>query len=177
MLRQIATVSAGTLASRLLGFIRDTLMASLLGAGPAADAFLFAFQLINVARRLVSEGAFNAMLVPAFLRIRQGQGDDAARRFAGGVLGTTAAALLGAAILFGLAMPFVVGLLAPGFAGQEAFGFAVAAARLMLPYLAFVGPVAVIMALLNAEGRVAQSAFTPLLFNILLIVVTLTLLT
>src|SRR5438105_15423885 len=66
MIKQLATVSAGTLASRLLGFIRDTLVASLLGAGPVADAFLFAFQLINVARRLVSEGAFNAMLVPAY---------------------------------------------------------------------------------------------------------------
>ena len=176
MLRQIATVSAGTLASRLLGFVRDTLMASLLGAGPAADAFLFAFQLVNVARRLLSEGAFNAMLVPAFLRIRRNSGEDAARRFAGGVLGTTAAALVGATIVFGLAMPYLVSLLAPGFAQHDAFGFAVTTARLMLPYVAFVGPVAVIMALLNAEGRVAQSAFTPLLFNFLLILVTLTLL-
>ena len=64
MIKHIATVSAGTLSSRLLGFIRDTLMASLLGTGAAADAFLFAFQLVNVARRLLSEGAFNAVLVP-----------------------------------------------------------------------------------------------------------------
>jgi putative peptidoglycan lipid II flippase len=176
MIRQIATVSAGTLASRLLGFVRDTLMASLLGAGPAADAFLFAFQLVNVARRLLSEGAFNAMLVPAFLRVRQDRGDDAARQFAGGVLGTTTAVLIGATVIFGLSMPYIVRALAPGFAGHEAFGFAITTARLMLPYLAFVGPVAVIMALLNAEGRVAQSAFTPLLFNIFLILVTLLLL-
>ena len=176
MIRQIATVSAGTLASRLLGFVRDTLMASLLGAGPAADAFLFAFQLVNVARRLLSEGAFNAMLVPAFLRVRQDRGDDAARQFAGGVLGTTTAVLIGATVIFGLSMPYIVRALAPGFAGHEAFGFAITTARLMLPYLAFVGPVAVIMALLNAEGRVAQSAFTPLLFNVLLILVTLLLL-
>lgn len=171
MLRQIATVSAGTLSSRLLGFIRDTLMASLLGAGPAADAFLFAFQLINVARRLLSEGAFNAMLVPAFLRIRQTEGEDAAKYFAGGVLGTTAAVLVGASVIFGLAMPYVVNVLAPGFARHESSDFAITTARLMLPYVAFVGPVAVIMALLNADGRVAQSAFTPLLFNVLLILV------
>src|SRR5262245_35774140 len=169
MFRQIATVSAGTLSSRLLGFVRDTLMASLLGAGAAADAFLFAFQLINVARRLVSEGAFNAMLVPAFLRIRQDRGADAAKRFAGGVLGTTAVALVGATVIFGLVMPYVVALLAPGFSQRETHDFAITTARLMLPYLAFVGPVAVIMALLNADGRVAQSAFTPLLFNIFLI--------
>jgi putative peptidoglycan lipid II flippase len=176
MIRQIATVSAGTLASRLLGFIRDTLMASLLGAGAAADAFLFAFQLINVVRRLLSEGAFNAMLVPAFLRIRQDRGEDAAKNFAGAVLGTTAAALVGVTVVFGLVMPFVVDLLAPGFAQREAHGFAITTARLMLPYVAFVGPVAVIMALLNADGRVAQSAFTPLLFNVVLILVTLALL-
>ncbi len=171
MIRQIATVSAGTLASRLLGFVRDTLMASLLGAAGAADAFLFAFQLINVARRLLSEGAFNAILVPAFLRIRQAKGEDAAKDFAGGVLGTTTAVLVGVTILFGLAMPGMVSLLAPGFARHDAHDFAVTTARLMLPYVAFVGPVAVIMALLNAEGRVAQSAFTPLLFNIFLIMV------
>ena len=176
MLRQIATVSAGTLASRLLGFVRDTLMASLLGATPAADAFLFAFQLVNVARRLLSEGAFNAMLVPAFLRVRQNRGANAAQQFAGAVLGTTTVVLVAATIIFGLAMPHVVRLLAPGFAQHESFGFAVTTARLMLPYLAFVGPVAVIMALLNADGRVVQSAFTPLLFNLFLILVTLALL-
>jgi putative peptidoglycan lipid II flippase len=176
MLRQIATVSAGTLSSRLLGFVRDTLMASLLGAGPAADAFLFAFQLVNVARRLISEGAFNAIMVPAYLRVRQTGGKDSAQKFAGGVLGTTTAALIGVTAVFGLAMPLVVSLLAPGFAGHDSHGFAITTARLMLPYLAFAGPVAVIMALLNAEGRVAQSAFTPLLFNIVLILVTLGLL-
>jgi putative peptidoglycan lipid II flippase len=176
MLRQIATVSAGTLSSRLLGFVRDTLMASLLGAGPVADAFLFAFQLVNVARRLISEGAFNAMVVPAYLRVRQSGGEVAAQKFAGGVLGTTTAALIGMTAVFGLVMPFVVGLLAPGFAGHEPQSFAIATARLMLPYLAFAGPVAVIMALLNAEGRVAQTAFTPLLFNVFLILATLGLL-
>src|SRR5579871_4796071 len=115
MLGQIATVSAGTLASRLLGFIRDMLMASLLGAGPVADAFLFAFQLVNVARRLISEGAFNAMMVPAYLRVRQSGGERAAQKFAGGVLGTATAALIGVTILFGLVMPLIVNLLAPGF--------------------------------------------------------------
>ncbi len=176
MIRQIATVSAGTMASRLLGFVRDSLMASLLGAGIAADAFLFAFQLINVARRLLSEGAFNAMLVPAYLRIRQTSGENAAKYFAGCVLGTTTAVLVGVTVIFGLAMPYLINLLAPGFARHESSDFAITTARLMLPYVAFVGPVAVIMALLNADGRVAQSAFTPLLFNVLLIAITLALL-
>ncbi|MGB3866863.1 MAG: lipid II flippase MurJ, partial [Xanthobacteraceae bacterium] len=66
MIRHILTVSTGTLASRLLGFARDALTAALLGAGPVADAFLAAFQLIHVARRLLSEGALNAALVPVY---------------------------------------------------------------------------------------------------------------
>ncbi len=70
MIRSFLTVSTGTLASRLLGFVRDAMMAALLGAGPVADAFLAAFQLVNVVRRLLSEGALNAALVPAWLHVR-----------------------------------------------------------------------------------------------------------
>ena len=68
MIRSFLTVSTGTLASRLLGFARDAMIAALLGAGPVADAFLVAFQLVNVVRRLLTEGALNAALVPAWLR-------------------------------------------------------------------------------------------------------------
>ena len=71
MIRSFLTVSSGTLASRLLGFVRDAMIAALLGTGPVADAFLVAFQLVNVVRRLLSEGALNAALVPAWLRMRE----------------------------------------------------------------------------------------------------------
>jgi putative peptidoglycan lipid II flippase len=169
MIRAFLTVSTGTLASRLLGFVRDAMIAALLGAGPVADAFLVAFQLVNVVRRLLSEGALNAALVPAWLRVRDADGTVAAAAFAGRVLGTVSAALLAAAILIGLLMPFVITALAPGFAGNETLDFAVHDARLMLPYLAFAGPVTVMMALLNAQGRFTLTAFSPLLFNIALI--------
>ncbi len=169
MIRSFLTVSTGTLASRLLGFLRDAMIAALLGAGPVADAFLVAFQLVNVVRRLLSEGALNAALVPAWLRVRDADGPVAAAAFAGRVLGTVSAALLAAAVLIGLLMPFVITALAPGFAGHETLQFAVNDARLMLPYLAFAGPVTVMMALLNAQGRFALTAFSPLLFNIALI--------
>ena len=112
------TVSTGTLASRLLGFARDAMMAALLGAGPVADAFLVAFQLVNVVRRLLTEGALNAALVPAWLRVREAEGAVAAAAFAGRVLGTVSAALIVAAALIGLLMPFVMTALAPGFAGH-----------------------------------------------------------
>jgi putative peptidoglycan lipid II flippase len=176
MIRSFLTVSSGTLASRLLGFARDAMIAALLGTGPVADAFLVAFQLVNVIRRLLSEGALNAALVPAWLRVREADGAVAAAAFAGRVLGTVSAVLVVAAALLGLAMPLVIPALAPGFIGHETLQLAVDDSRLMLPYLAFAGPVAVMMGLLNAQGRFALTAFSPVLFNIALIAVMLALL-
>jgi putative peptidoglycan lipid II flippase len=171
MIRSFLTVSTGTLASRLLGFLRDAMIAALLGAGPVADAFLVAFQLVNVIRRLLTEGALNAALVPAWWRVREASGETAAAAFAGRILGTVSAALVAATLLIGLLMPFFIALLAPGFAGHPTLQLAVDDARLMLPYLAFAGPVTVMMALLNAQHRFALTAFSPLLFNIALIAV------
>ncbi|QWG23400.1 murein biosynthesis integral membrane protein MurJ [Bradyrhizobium sediminis] len=171
MIRSFLTVSSGTLASRLLGFARDSMIAALLGAGPVADAFLVAFQGVNVVRRLLTEGALNAALVPAWLRVREAEGAKAAAAFAGRVLGTVSAALVAAAALIGLLMPLVMTALAPGFAGTATLQLAVDDARLMLPYLAFAGPVTVMMALMNAQGRFALTAFSPLLFNIALIAI------
>jgi putative peptidoglycan lipid II flippase len=171
MIRHIFTVSSGTLASRLLGFARDSLAAALLGAGPVADAFLMAFQLINVTRRMLTEGALNAALIPAWMRVRDGNGVLAASAFAGAVLGTVSTALITLAAIAGLAMPLLLTLLAPGFAGRESLQLAVMDARLMLPYLAFAGPVTVMMGLLNAQHRFAITSFAPLLFNMALIAV------
>src|SRR5882724_1473261 len=176
MIRSFLTVSTGTLASRLLGFVRDSMIAALLGAGPIADAFLAAFQLVNVVRRLLTEGGLNASLVPAWLRVRDTDGAVAAAAFAGRVLGTITAALFAGALLLALVMPFVIMVLAPGFSGRETLQLAVDDARLMLPYRAFAGPVTVMMALLNAQGRFALTAFSPLLFNIALIAVMIVLL-
>lgn len=177
MIRPILTVSTGTLASRMLGFARDAMVAALLGAGPVTDAFLVAFQGISVLRRSVTEGALNTALVPAYLRIRDNDGAAAAAAFAGRVLGSVSLAMAVAAALIGLAMPLVITVLAPGFAGHATLQLAVECARLMLPYLAFAGPVAVMMGLLNAQHRFALAAFSPILFNVALIGVTGALLT
>ena len=171
MIRSILTVSSGTLASRLLGFARDAMVAALLGAGPVADAFLVAFQGINVIRRLLAEGALNAALVPAYLRTLANGGSGAAAVFAGRILGTISVALILAALILGLAMPLVISALAPGFIGRVTLQLAVDDARLMLPYLAFTGPVVVMMGLLNAQHRYALTAFSPVLFNAALIAV------
>jgi putative peptidoglycan lipid II flippase len=171
MIRSFLTVSAGTLASRLLGFARDAMVAALLGAGPVADAFLVAFQLVNVVRRLLTEGALNNALVPIWLSLKETKGPDAAGAFAGRVLGTISAALIAATALAGFVMPWIIMALAPGFSGEATLHLAVSDARLMLPYLAFAGPATVTMALLNAQGRFALTAFAPLLFNGVLIAV------
>jgi putative peptidoglycan lipid II flippase len=169
MIRPVALVSAGTLGSRLSGFVRDALIAALLGAGGIADAFLLAFQFVNVARRLLSEGALNAVLVPAYLRIQSAAGEGTAAAFAGRALGTIGLAVIAVALLLGIAAPYAIAALAPGFARQPEFQLAVDTARLMLPYLAFVGPVAVMAAALNAHGRVALTSLSPALFNVVMI--------
>ena len=170
MIRSLLTVSTGTLASRLLGFVRDSMIAALLGTGAIADAFLVAFQLVNVARRLLSEGAMNAALVPAWLRLREAD-EGAAAAFAGRVLGTISVSLFVMTLVAGLLMPAIITALAPGFAGRETLQFAVTDARLMLPYVAFAGPATVLLALASAQGRFVLTAFSPLLFNIALIAV------
>ena len=136
MIRSFLTVSTGTLASRLLGFARDAMVAALLGASPVADAFLVAFQLVNVVRRLLTEGALNNALVPMWLAILETDGAAAASAFAGRVLGTVTTALIAATALAGLLMPWIIAGLAPGFADGETLRLAVDDARLMLPYLA-----------------------------------------
>jgi putative peptidoglycan lipid II flippase len=176
MIRSFLTLSVGTFTSRLLGFARDSMIAALLGTGAVADAFLVAFQLVNVVRRLLAEGSLNAALVPAWLRVREADGAAVAAAFAGRILGTVSAALIVAAALIGLLMPFVITALAPGFAGRETLQLAVNDARLMLPYLAFAGPATVMMALMSAQARFALTAFSPLLFNFALIAVMIALL-
>jgi putative peptidoglycan lipid II flippase len=171
MIRHILTVSTGTLASRTLGFLRDAMIAALLGAGPIADAFLVAFQFINVTRRSFTEGALNAALVPHYLRVRESEGAVAAAAFAGRVLGSVSLILIGIALVLTLLMPLVIAVLAPGFVGRETLQFAINDARLMMPYLAFVGPSIVMMGVLNAEHRFMLTAFSPVLFNLTMIVV------
>lgn len=168
MIRHILTVSTGTLASRILGFVRDALIAALLGAGWIADAFLVAFQFINVARRMLTEGSLNAALVPGFLHVRDTEGTTPAAAYAGRVLGSVTLVLIVIALVLGVFMPQVIALLAPGFTG-DALDSAIRNARLMLPYFAFVGPATVMMGVLNASHRFILTAFSPVLFNLVMI--------
>jgi putative peptidoglycan lipid II flippase len=168
--RHVVTVGGATLLSRLLGFARDIVIAAIFGTGIRADAFFVAFQLANVARRLLAEGALNAALVPLYLRARDAGGSAAAAAFAGRLIGTLTVALLVGAVLLNAAMPAVMLVLAPGFADDQArLAIAVDMARLMLPFLVFAGPVAVLMGVLNAGRRFAAAAHAAVLFNLVLI--------
>ncbi|HZQ13969.1 MAG TPA: murein biosynthesis integral membrane protein MurJ [Pseudolabrys sp.] len=164
--RNVATVGSATLISRLLGFARDIGIADLFGAGIRADGFFVAFQLANLIRRMLAEGALNAAVIPLYLRARDEGGERKAGAFAGRLIGTSVVVLTGTVAAGALAMPAIVLVLAPGFIwGGPRMVIAVELARLMLPYLALAGPFAVLMGVLNANHRFATAAFATAAFN------------
>ncbi|MEX2455024.1 MAG: murein biosynthesis integral membrane protein MurJ [Rhodospirillaceae bacterium] len=170
LLRSIATVGSYTMISRLLGFVRDILIAATLGAGPVADAFFVAFKLPNFFRRLFAEGAFNAAFVPQFARQMAEGGLDGARRFAEEVLSVFVVTLLLFVTALQVAMPWVMTAFAPGFVDDPArFDLAVALAQITFPYLLFVSLVSQLGGVLNALSRFAAAAATPILLNLCLI--------
>ncbi len=170
--RDVTTIGAATLASRMLGFLRDAGIAAVLGAGALSDAYFAALQIPNLFRRLLAEGALNSAYVPMSIRIRNERGAVATRQFAEGVLGAMAVSLSGLAILCMIFTPLIVHVLAPGFHSDgERFPLAVEFVRLAVPYVAVSGIVAVAASALNAEGRVAAVGIGIVLFNGVLLAV------
>jgi putative peptidoglycan lipid II flippase len=170
LLRGIATIGVWTLASRVLGFVRDMMMAALLGAGGLADAFFVAFQFPNLFRRIFAEGAFNAAFVPLFAGTLQAAGKDAARAFAGRALAVLVAILLPFTVLVEIAMPWLMLALAPGFADEAGkLALAVQFTRICFPYLLFMALTSMLGAALNAIDRFAVAAAAPILLNIVMI--------
>jgi putative peptidoglycan lipid II flippase len=175
--RDVTTVGAATLTSRLLGFLRDAGIAAILGAGVLSDAYFAALQIPNLFRRLLAEGALNSAFVPMWIRIREESGAEGTRRFGEEALGAVARALGLVAALGLLGAPVVVHLIAPGFASTgERFPLAVTLVRLCMPYVALSGLVAVAASALNAQGRVAAAAFGLVVFNGVLVTAVATLL-
>ena len=170
LLRSIATVGGFTMVSRLLGFVRDIMIAAVLGAGPVADAFFVAFKLPNFFRRLFAEGAFNAAFVPLFARQMSEGGRPAARAFAEEVMSVMVVTLLLFVSALQVAMPWVMHGFAPGFVGDPArFDLAVTLAQITFPYLLFISLVSQLGGVLNALGRFAAAAATPIILNLCLI--------
>jgi putative peptidoglycan lipid II flippase len=167
MIGRIFTVGGFTLLSRITGFVRDIVLAAVLGAGPGADAFFVALRLPNHFRAIFAEGAFNAAFVPAYARINSSQGGHAAGVFADRVMALLLASqvlLLGIALAF---TPGVIGLLAPGFSDDPGrFALAVELTRITFPYLLLITLVTLYGGILNAIGRFAAAAAAPILLNV-----------
>ena len=172
LMRSAMTVGGMTLLSRVLGFVRDVLMAALLGAGAVAEAFVVAFRLPNLFRRFFGEGAFNSAFVPLFAKRLEGEGRRAALRFAEEAFAGLLFVLLLLTIAAELFMPAFVWVMAPGFSGDaEKFRLTVLLSRITFPYLLCMSLVALLSGVLNSLHRFALAAFAPVLLNIVFIVV------
>ena len=166
MLRGAMTVGAWTAASRVMGFIRDILIAAFLGAGPVADAFFVANRLPNLFRRLFGEGAFNAAFVPVFSGLLTTEGEDVARGFAEEAAAALAFWLVGLTIAGEIFMPQVLHVIAAGFTRDPAkFTLTVALSRIAFPYLVLICLAALLSGVLNAMDRFVAAAAAPLLYN------------
>ncbi|MXU64479.1 murein biosynthesis integral membrane protein MurJ [Oceanomicrobium pacificus] len=167
LLPAFLTVGGWTLASRLFGFLRDVLIAGTLGSSAVAEAFLVAFTLPNMFRRFFAEGAFNMAFVPMFSKKLEAGKD--AEEFASDALSGLAMILILLTLVAQLFMPWMVMLLASGFAGDERFGLAVGYGVVVFPYILFISLAALLSGVLNAAGRFALAAAAPVFLNLILI--------
>ncbi|WP_367155313.1 murein biosynthesis integral membrane protein MurJ [Methylomonas sp. HYX-M1] len=168
--RSTATVSSMSLLSRILGFVRDMLIANIFGVSAATDAFFAAFKIPNLLRRLYTEGAYSHALIPLLAEQQQKADSLSQKRFIDNAAGTLTALLLLLTLVGMLAAPALVTLLAPGFLNADGeFDLAVQLLRISFPYLFFISLTGLAGALLNAKGRFALPAITPVVLNICLI--------
>ena len=170
MIGRILTVSGFTLVSRVSGFIRDIVLAAVLGAGPVADVFFVALRIPNHFRAIFAEGAFNAAFVPACARVRAQGGEAGASLFADRIftlLMASQVVLLALALVF---TPGLIALLTPGYVNDpQRFTLAVEFSRITFPYLLLITIVSFYGGILNALHRFAAAAAAPILFNISMI--------
>ncbi|APG62386.1 murein biosynthesis integral membrane protein MurJ [Sphingorhabdus lutea] len=172
LIKHTSTIAGFTVISRIFGFVRDIIIARVLGAGLAADAYQLAFTLPNTFRRLFAEGAFSVAFIPMYSRKLAGEnGEEEAEKFANDVLSVFIWILLGFTAIAMMAMPFIVWLLAPKFqAIPGKYELSVFLSRVTFPYLAFISMVAMLTGLLNSRSKFAPGAIAPILFNIVMII-------
>jgi len=170
LLRAITAIGGYTMLSRVFGFVRDILIAAVLGAGTTADCFFVAFRLPNLFRRLFAEGAFAAAFVPIFSGLLETEGRSAAKAFADLAFSALLILLLLFTLAFELAMPFAMYGLAPGFdATPGKMELATELSRITFPYLLFISLVSLQSGVLNSLGRFSAAAAAPVLLNLTLI--------
>ncbi|WJW75101.1 murein biosynthesis integral membrane protein MurJ [Thiohalobacter sp. IOR34] len=170
LIRNTAIVSAMTLLSRILGFVRDMVLARAFGAGLALDAFFVAFKIPNLLRRMFGEGAFSLAFVPVLSEYKTRRDHPEVQALVDRVAGTLAGILILVSLLGVLASPLLVMLFAPGFIGEAGkFEITAAMLRVTFPYILFISLVAFAGSVLNTYGRFAVPAFAPVLLNLVLI--------
>lgn len=172
LLRSTAVVGLFTMASRILGFLRDILIAAVLGTGPVAEAFFVALRFPNLFRRLFAEGAFNAAFVPLYARTLEGQGESQALQLLREILSVMVMALSIFVVITIIVMPWLMYVIAPGFSMDEdgiRFNLAVIFTQITMPYILLMSVTAMLGGVLNSHDRFVAAAAAPILLNIVLI--------
>ncbi len=170
LLKSLAAVSSMTMFSRVLGFVRDTIVARMFGAGMATDAFFVAFKLPNLLRRIFAEGAFSQAFVPILAEYKSQQGEEATRTFIAYVSGLLTLVLALVTALGMLAAPWVIWVTAPGFADTpDKFALTSSLLRVTFPYILLISLASLAGAILNTWNRFSVPAFVPTLLNVSMI--------
>lgn len=170
LFRTTSLVSVMTLLSRILGLVRDIVLARFFGASLVMDAFLVAFRIPNMLRRFFAEGAFSQGFIPVMARYRERHARGEAREFVDAMAGTLGLVLFGITLVGVIAAPLLVLVVAPGFVGDGGdFDLATLMLRFTFPYLLFISLTAFAGGVLNTYGRFGVPAFTPVILNVVLI--------
>jgi len=168
LIKSTSTFSFFTIISRLLGYARDILIATFLGAGPLADAFFVAFRIPNTFRRLFSEGTFNAAFVPSYSSLLNNKKES--QKFANNIFNVLIVGLFFLVLIIEILMPLFVFLIAPGFDGDhQKMELAITLTRITFPFLMFISLASFFSAILNSHNKFAIAAAAPIILNILLI--------
>ncbi|MCS6896451.1 MAG: murein biosynthesis integral membrane protein MurJ [Nitrospira sp.] len=170
LVKAAGVIGVGTFASRVLGFIRDMVLARLFGATPAADAFFVAFRVPSLLRELFAEGSMSSAFIPVFTEYRTTRGKNEVWELASAVFTTLLTVVTVVTVLGMAAAPWLVQLLAPGFEDHPGkLELTTLLARIMFPYLLFISLAALAMGILNSVRAFAAPAFSPLFLNLFII--------
>lgn len=168
--KNAAVVASATLLSRVLGFVRDVIVAFALGAGLFADAFFVAFRIPNLLRRLFGEGSLTMAFIPIYSRVKEEEGEEVAQAMARSAMIWLAVILGGITLVAELAAGPLTMAIAPGFIkNAELFETTVSLVRICFPYVIFICGVALCMGILNANNHFLAPALAPSVLNVALI--------
>jgi putative peptidoglycan lipid II flippase len=171
VIRALGGIAGATLLSRVLGFVRDMVVARAFGAGPVTDAFFVAFRIPNILRRLLAEGALSTAMIPVFTRYAARPDRGEFRRMLRAVLGVAMITLTVTTALGILGAPWILAAIAPGFMSDPAQArLAVMLTQVMFPFLLLIGLAAIATAVLNTQGRFFAGAVGPAVLNVGMIV-------